>query len=288
VVEYAREAEELGFDGLWTGDHLLWRTEILEPTTTLAAITSVTRRVSIGTNVYLLGLRPSLISAKVLGTLDYLSENRLILGVGVGGESPAEFEGAGVPLNERGARLDDTLAGVREWWAWNGTGAAPPVRPAPSPSLPVWVGGRSEAALRRAVRERAAAWTAHFVGPEQVGAMRARLRELAREAGVEPPEVAVTLNINASERGPAEARAFAEAHFGMPAERIERHLHTGTVEECAERVAAYADVCEHVVLFPVSFDVVGQLRRLAAVVDRVRPHWKRAQQRLAGEAGGTG
>jgi len=61
VLDYAREAERLGFDALWVGDHLLWRTPLLEATTTLAAVAAVTSRIALGTNIFLLGLRPALL-----------------------------------------------------------------------------------------------------------------------------------------------------------------------------------------------------------------------------------
>lgn len=275
VVEYAREAEALGFDGVWVGDHLLWRTPLLEATTTLAAVAGATTRIGLGTNVYLLALRPPVISAKVLGTLAYLAGDRLTLGVGVGGEFPAEFEAVGMPLSARGAGLDRALAEVRGWWGHAGweTTDAPLVTPAPGPDMPIWVGGRSEAALRRTVRVGAGAWSAHFVTPDQAGAMGRRLAELAWAAGALVPEVAVTLNINVGDDGGEDARTFSQAHFGLPAERIARHVVSGDLDACVERVAAYRGVADHLVFFPASFDVAGQLARLAELRERVAPLW---------------
>jgi alkanesulfonate monooxygenase SsuD/methylene tetrahydromethanopterin reductase-like flavin-dependent oxidoreductase (luciferase family) len=282
VLGYAREAEALGLDALWVGDHLLWRTPLLEATTTLAAVAAVTSRIRMGTNVYLLGLRPSLISAKVLGTLAYLAGDRLILGVGVGGEFEEEFQALGVPLEGRGARLDLALEAVHAWWGFgeDGDGPGTLVAPAPDPSLPLWIGGRSDAALRRTIRLRAQAWTAHFVSPEQITPMAARLEELALAADVTVPEVAVTLNINVGEDG-AEAREFAEAHFGLPFERIGRHVISGDLDACLERVIAYRNVADHLVLFPASFDVAGQLARIAELCERIRPAWEVPARRPA-------
>jgi alkanesulfonate monooxygenase SsuD/methylene tetrahydromethanopterin reductase-like flavin-dependent oxidoreductase (luciferase family) len=274
VIDYARDAEDLGFDGLWVGDHLLWRTPMLDAATTLAAVAGATRRVSLGTNVYLLGLRHALLSARTLGTLAYLSGERLILGVGVGGEFEAEFEALGVPVKERGRRLDQALSDVRAWWGHESSSVVSArVAPAPAPTLPLWVGGRSDPALRRAVRVRADAWTAHFSTPDQVTEMRERLREIAREGDRRAPAVAVTLNVNVAEDGGQDARRFAEAHFGMPYERIGRHVIAGDLETCVRRIAAYRGVADHLVFFPASFDVPGQLHRLADLAQHLRADW---------------
>jgi alkanesulfonate monooxygenase SsuD/methylene tetrahydromethanopterin reductase-like flavin-dependent oxidoreductase (luciferase family) len=271
VIEYARSAETLGFDGLWVGDHLLWRTPLLDALTTIAAVSSVTSTIRLGTNVFLLALRPSLVSAKAIGTLSYLADGRFTLGVGVGGEFPEEFAAIGVPMAERGRQLDHALHELHDWWWGDGDSVSTHVRPAPPEGkLPVWIGGRSDAALRRTVRQRASAWSSHFVSPEQLGSMAARLTEFAADAGVERPAVAVTLNINISDDGGTEARAFAEAHFGLPFERIGRHVITGGVDHCRTRVAAYLEHADHVVFFPASFDGHGQLRRLSPLVESLR------------------
>jgi alkanesulfonate monooxygenase SsuD/methylene tetrahydromethanopterin reductase-like flavin-dependent oxidoreductase (luciferase family) len=270
VIDYARSAEALGFDGLWVGDHLLWRTPLLDALTTLAAVSSVTSTIGLGTNVFLLALRPALVSAKAIGTLSYFADGRLTLGVGVGGEFPEEFAAIGVPMAERGRRVDHALAELREWW---GGGDAVPTLVNPAPlrgELPIWIGGRSDAALRRTVRQRAVAWSAHFVSLEQLSRMATQLGEFAAEAGVERPAVAVTLNINIADDGGQDARAFAEAHFGLPFERIGRHVITGGADVCRTRVQAYLEHADHVVFFPASFDVPGQLQRLAHLVESLR------------------
>jgi probable F420-dependent oxidoreductase len=118
-----------------------------------------TERILLGTGVFLLPLRHPALVAKQAASLDWLSGGRLVLGIGVGGEFPREFEAAGVPLRERGARANEAIPILRALWA----GEAPPaggrffnvpptpIEPAPTRNtLPIWVGGRSEAALRRA------------------------------------------------------------------------------------------------------------------------------------------
>ena len=109
----ARRIEDVGFDSIWVGDHVSFYIPILESLTTLAFVAGVTERVRLGTAVYLVPLRHPTTTAKVASTLDVLSNGRLTLGVGVGGEFPPEFEACGVPVNERGSRTNEGLQILR-------------------------------------------------------------------------------------------------------------------------------------------------------------------------------
>src|SRR4030095_6910103 len=112
----ARRVEALDYHPLWTGDHVSFHGPIYESLTLLASYASVTQKIRLGTAVYLLALRHPTIAAKVTSTLDALSGGRLIFGVGVGGENPKEFEAAGVPHQERGARVTEGIDVVRALW----------------------------------------------------------------------------------------------------------------------------------------------------------------------------
>ena len=104
LLEAARRTEDCGFDSAWVGDHLSFHPPIYEALTSLAAVGAVTERIELGTNVLLLALRQWPLLASQLGTIDALFPDRLLLGVGVGGEHPPEWEAAGVPVKERGRR----------------------------------------------------------------------------------------------------------------------------------------------------------------------------------------
>jgi len=112
----ARRVDELGFDSLWTGDHVSFHGAIYESLTLLASYAGITTRARLGVGVYLLALRQPTVAAKISSTLDVLSGGRLIFGVGVGGENPKEFEAAGVPHKERGARVTEGIDVVRALW----------------------------------------------------------------------------------------------------------------------------------------------------------------------------
>ena len=106
-----------GYDSLWVGDHLSFHIAILDPLLQLAQAAVMSRRLVFGTGVYLVPLRHPTPVAKQVSTLDHLTEGRFIFGVGVGGEFHKEFEACGVPVAERGARLDESIAVMRKLWS---------------------------------------------------------------------------------------------------------------------------------------------------------------------------
>src|SRR4029434_10649008 len=114
--ELVRRVEALGFESVWTGDHVSFHGPIHESLTLLATHVAITSGIKLGTAVYLLALRAPAIAAKATATLDALSGGRLIFGVGVGGENPKEFELTGSPHQERGARVTEGIDVVRTLW----------------------------------------------------------------------------------------------------------------------------------------------------------------------------
>src|SRR5881394_4244860 len=111
-----RLVDDCGYDSLWVGDHIAFAVAILDPLLQLAQAAVVSRRLMLGTSVYLLPLRHPVPVAKQVATLDHLSEGRFIFGVGVGGEFAREYEACGVPINERGPRLTEAIGILRKLW----------------------------------------------------------------------------------------------------------------------------------------------------------------------------
>ena len=152
------QAERLGADVLWACDHLFWHGPCLEPMVALTVAATATTTTWLGTSVMQLPLRQAPEVAKQAATLQTLSGGRFILGVGVGSH-PGEYAQAGIDYHTRGRLLDAGMAELERSWASGGgitsgdpAGAGPDrYRQLPEPvSVPVWVGGSSEAALRRA------------------------------------------------------------------------------------------------------------------------------------------
>jgi len=117
LVELVELVDRSGYDSLWVGDHISFAVPALDPLLQLAQAGIVSRRLTLGTSVYLLPLRHPAPVAKQVATLDHLTEGRLIFGVGVGGEFPREYEVCGVPRGERGARLSEGIALLRRFWS---------------------------------------------------------------------------------------------------------------------------------------------------------------------------
>src|ERR1700739_3844628 len=116
LVELVELVDRCGYDSLWVGDHISFAVPILDPLLQLAQAALVSRRLMLGTSVYLLPLRHPAPVAKQVATLDHLTEGRLVFGVGVGGEFPREYEVCGVPRGERGARLSGGITLLRRFW----------------------------------------------------------------------------------------------------------------------------------------------------------------------------
>lgn len=169
---------------------------ILDPLLQLAQAAVVSRRLTLGTSVYLLPLRHPAPVAKQVSTLDHLTEGRLIFGVGVGGEFPKEYELCGVPHNERGARLAEGVAVLRKLWTgekvshdwrfygpFNDVSMRPPPRQPGGP--PIWFGGRSDAALRRIGRI-GDGYLSYVVSPEMYSSALTKIADAAEHAGRQP------------------------------------------------------------------------------------------------------
>jgi probable F420-dependent oxidoreductase len=187
----AVQAEEVGFDDVWVSEHIIVPKDAAYPPTanfwdpvlTLTWAAAATSRVRLGTSVLVLPLRHPLPVAKELATLQNLSGGRVILGAGVGWLE-AEFDALGVPFKERGRRMDEGIAMMRAVWSddpvsFAGTWIAAKIdrmvaQPQPIQPIPIWIGGSSDAAIRRALRQDG--WHGSRVSPDQAGAVVKRLR----------------------------------------------------------------------------------------------------------------
>ncbi|MGW2252350.1 LLM class flavin-dependent oxidoreductase [Kitasatospora sp. NPDC001660] len=188
LAQWAKTVEGLGFDLLMVSDHVAVTPDVakqypapfFEPFTTLSWLAGITTRVQLGTTVLIVPYRHPLLMARMAANLQQLSGGRLILGVGVGW-AKEEFAALGVPFERRGKLTDEYLRTMRAAWddeADYGSGR-----------IPVWVGGNSDAALRRAVRFGAPWHPLRFTMPwfaEAVG----RLKTIADEQQRPVPELA--------------------------------------------------------------------------------------------------
>src|ERR1700728_5467771 len=179
-VDLVNLVDDSGDDSLWVGDHISFPVPIFDPLLQLAQAAVVSRRLTLGTSVLLLPLRHPTPVAKQVTTLDHLTEGRLILGVGVGGEFPNEYSACDVPHSERGARLAEGVTVLRKFFSgqpvshhgkfygpFQDVPMNPPPRQAGGP--PIWFAGRKEAALRR-IGRLGDGYLAYVITPEMYAA----------------------------------------------------------------------------------------------------------------------
>ena len=282
MVAIARRGEELGYDSLFFGDHIVVPRRIasrypysddgeypgsdtgeaIEQVTLLAFLAAHTRRLRLVTSVSIVPYRNPLVAAKALATVDVLSKGRLVVGIGAGWMRE-EFEALGVPpFEERGAVTDEYVRAFKELWTSdNPTFEGKYCRfsnivflpkPVQKPHPPIWVGGESPRALRRAA-ELAGGWYPidsnpdfPMREPEQLAEGLRRLRSYARKAARDPNEIEIIYRTNDYElEGDGKVRASSGAG---------RRVFTGSADDIASDIRKYQEM-------GVSHLVVNHFRR---------------------------
>jgi probable F420-dependent oxidoreductase len=253
VARYAREVEQLGGDSLWVIDRLLSPPNpkvgyngadtfpeefraILDPFVLLSVAASATERVLIGSNILNTPWYPPALLARTLTTLDVLSGGRLVPGLGVGW-SPEEYDAVGVPMAERGARLDETLDALDRLWtedpaSYEGMHVrVPETRSALKPvrKPPIYLAGFAPGAMRRVAR-RADGWLPALVLPQftdvdaAVNQPLAAIRAMAVEEGRDPGTLDMILRIYPTVRTDSVVDDVVEVVKRVEAETEVRHV----------------------------------------------------------------
>jgi alkanesulfonate monooxygenase SsuD/methylene tetrahydromethanopterin reductase-like flavin-dependent oxidoreductase (luciferase family) len=231
--------------------------------------------------LYLLPLRHPVPVTRQLATLAQLEPGRLTLGVGIGGEDPHEIEVCGVEPKTRGRRMDECLQILRsladgkpvtfdgEFFSLHDA----LIVPAPSPTIPLIVGGRSDAAVRRAARL-GDGWLGIWVSPRRYATVCDQTSREASEAGRDPTGFEHALNVwcgfGPTREAAREALATQmQAFYQMPFEPFERYSPCGTPQQVAEFLSPYVDAgCSAFNVIPCAsdgrsaIDALGEVRRL--------------------------
>jgi alkanesulfonate monooxygenase SsuD/methylene tetrahydromethanopterin reductase-like flavin-dependent oxidoreductase (luciferase family) len=262
-----RSAEELGFDGLFTGEHLLFHRPVWDAVTMCTAIACATERIAIGPAATIAPLRHPTLLAKEFTGVDLISSGRLILGLGVGGDNPKEFEAAGVSLARPGRRTTETIEILKRYFAgerFSYEGELfrledvwldpPPARPG---GPPIWVAGRRDPTLRRAAAL-GDGFLPYMVTPGSCRRMFDTIVEHASAAGRELPAdyawcAYVYLSLG---EDPDEARRRGDEHLAwrydeprFAGDLAGKYVVAGDASACAEGLARFEEAgCTHVVL----------------------------------------
>jgi probable F420-dependent oxidoreductase len=212
IVAAAKKAEEVGFDAIFVNDHIVvgddarsapW-TNVYDPFVAMSFIAAHTTRICVGVSVLIMPYRNPITTAKALATLERMSGGRVIAGIGVGWNE-AEFAALGVPFHERGARTNEYLRLWLALWAAGKVSFAGRfvsftdmhVNPKPVRPPPIWIGGTSDAALRRAARF-AAVWQPTPMPITQLIEAQAALREACVAIGRPPVPTRMSFRVEFS------------------------------------------------------------------------------------------
>ena len=263
ILDLARVVEDAGYDEIDMFDHVTMghpaegrpsgpypaQMPLLEALVTLGAIAAVTRRVRLGTEVLVLPQRQPALVAKQVATLDILSGGRVRLGAGVGWQA-SEFESLGVPFAERGRRMDECLQLLRHYWTepsvtfhgryYSAEAMAMDPKPVQPGGPPIWLGGGSEAALRRSGRLGDGWLAGGGERPETVEQKLAVIRASAEQAGRDPATIGFQVQLGDPrdlDALAARAATFRSAGFTWGAVNMTPLYTAGARDVAAQREA---------------------------------------------------
>ncbi len=270
IAHVAEKAEEWGLDSFWLSDHLLASSAELDVVATLSLLASRTSRIKLGPSVLLLNLRHPLLTAKAFASLDYLSNGRMVMAVGTG-NTLADYAACGISPEGRGKRLDEGIEILRKVWTQNDVSFhgrfynfdSITMDPKPLPrtnndsgTIDIWVGGRSEGALKRTAKL-ADGYFASFQTPEEFALSMNQIHEYARQYGradarIESGLILLCRIASSRERALDEMRPFLGALGARADTFVERGVF-GSPDDVRARLQQYIDVgLNKFVLWPIA------------------------------------
>ena len=288
--------EQGGLDSIWQTDRIVSRAPILESMTTLAAIAGRTRRIKFGVNVVSVALREPVLLAKQCATIDVLSGGRLLPGFGIGSPRGAEWTAMHLDTTTRGRKTDEALEIISRLW----TGEAltydgrhfkltkASIAPLPvQPDLPMWIGGSSEAAIKRTARV-GTGWQAGVETPDVVGQVIAGIKAALPVAGRTIDEDHYGAAFAFRFGGPDDAGvAKVMEQYRTPTARDPNDTFAiGDAEVILRRLQDYVDVgASKFILRPIAdgdTDMLAQTRRLVEeVLPQVAARWPKQRKAAA-------
>jgi len=278
IQQFVQKAETLGYDSLWVQESIVGNVPVLEPLSLLTYAAALTSRLRLGTSVMLTVLRNPVQLAKLVASLDQLSQGRLTVGIGIGGHVPEAI--FGLPSGQRVRRFVEGIQVMKALWTqpraqmsgtfWQFQNVAMEPKPVQKPHPPIWFGARQAPALQRAVRHgdgwmgAGSSSTADFI--EQYGLVRGFLDEAQRDPATFAVSKRVYLAVD-NDRSRAERRLrewfsvrYRSADMGSQCGIW------GSVAECTEKLADLVQAgAQHLLLNPM-FDDLEHLELLAQEV----------------------
>jgi len=271
-----------GVDSLWQTDRLVSKQPILECMATMAALAGRTRRLRFGMNVVSLALRDPVLLAKQCATIDVLSEGRLLPAFGIGSPLGPEWTALDIDTKTRGKRTDESLEIIARLWREDSVDFAgkhyrlkgASIAPKPvQPDLPMWIGGSSDAAIRRTAKY-GTGWQGGGETLEDAGRVVAAIKKAVVEAGrsIDEDHYGAAFPFYFGSPSDSLVTGAMAAYAKRTGRDASSYFAIGDAQLIRERVAAYVAVgIEKFILRPVGTgdEVIAQTKRL---IEEVLPH----------------
>ena len=256
VEKSALYIENLGFDIIGCGEHVSFYGETANSFISLSVASAVTSKVKLMSTITLAPLYPAALLAKMGAALDVVSNGRFIMGVGIGGEFPAEFEACGVSVKDRASRTDEALLIVDKLWRevdvtytgkfanLNNLGIKP--LPIQRPRPPIWVSGRKEAAMRRAAKF-GDGWLPYMYTPEQLYESVEKIKHFGSDIGRDMSDfnfgiyIFTAVNEDSKVANEMEIDCLSKQYSQDFSGLIAKYALAGNSMECSSRLSEYLD-----------------------------------------------
>ena len=294
IIAEARWLEDLEFEYIAAGEHFMRGqppgvTHASLPLLAVAA--GATENIRLLTSILLTPFYHPLMLAKLTTTLDIASSGRLTLGIGVGGEFPAEYEAAGIDVKYRGRITNECLYLLRELWTGNpvtyqsrffdlqNVSINPPVFQ--TPTVPIWVAGRRDPAMKRAVRY-GNGWLPYFYSPERYTDSVHKIKIIAEEESKSLdqfqwgffPYIAIYPTVEEAARVAAEALGGRYLYGGDFIDIVKNYCILGPPQTCIERLSKYVESGARHIIFSVAAPREDRARHIETIANEIIPGLK--------------
>ena len=288
--QMAETAERIGYDSVWVGDSITSKPR-LEPMAVMAALAARTHRVKIGTAVMLNALRHPVHLAHSIATIDNISDGRIILGLGAGRSNNQMFvdehAAVGVPIEERAARMEESIDVLRKLWTEDDvsnpdgfyplSGMTLEPRPVQQP-VPIWLSSNWVQRGLKRVAAKGDGWITNVPSTEMFTKCWDRIeekgQELSRDVSRIPRALYISVNLNDEDEALAEGDGFMRSYYGIPYEVVSKQLLCvfGPAQKAIDAIKRYKEAGAD--YFIVRFASPNQMQQLEKFTELVVPSLK--------------